>query len=125
MHTTDPGLASRSAVQPVFAVPESRPFVAVPESVPSVGVPESVPLVTAGDSLLLVGLLLFAVGYVLAALVVTRWLYRDATRRGRPRPGLWTAAVGVSLLSGGLLGVVLLAIYLRGREASPTVASES
>jgi hypothetical protein len=83
------------------------------------------PLVTVPDSLLLVGTVLFAVGYVLAALLVTRWLYRDATRRDRPRAGLWTAAVGVSLLSGGLLGVVLLAVYLHRREPTPTVVGES
>jgi phosphoglycerol transferase MdoB-like AlkP superfamily enzyme len=83
------------------------------------------PLVTVPDSLLLVGLLLLAVGYVLAALLVTRWLYRDATRRGRPHADRWTAAVGVSLLSGGPLGVVLLAVYLHRREPTPTVAGES
>lgn len=82
------------------------------------------PLVAVPDPVLLAGLLLFAVGYVLAVLVVTRWLHRDATRRGR-RADLWTAAVGLSLLSGGLVGIVLLAWYLRGRDPGPVVATES
>jgi MFS family permease len=84
----------------------------------------SQPLVTVPESLLLAGLLLFAVGYVLAVLVVTHWLHRDATRRGR-RADLWAAAVGLSLLSGGLVGIVLLAWYLRSRAPEPVVATES
>lgn len=82
------------------------------------------PLSTVPDSVLLAGLLLFAAGYVLAVLVVTRWLHRDATRRGR-RADLWAAAVGLSLLSGGLVGVVLFAWYLRSRDPGPVVATES
>lgn len=107
MHTADFHLADYSA------------------SLPLVTVPESLLLVTVSESLLLVGVILFAVGYVIAVLIVTRWLYRDATRHNRPRASLWAAVVGVSLLTGGFLGIVLLAVYLRGREPRPTVTSES
>lgn len=82
------------------------------------------PLVTVPDPVLLAGLLLFAAGYVLAVFVVTRWLHRDALRRGR-RADLWAVGVGLSLLSGGLVGVVLLAWYLRSRGPAPASTAGS
>lgn len=77
----------------------------------------SLPATTVADWLTLLALVLFAGAYVGVCLLVAVWVRRDAGRTGRPRPILWASAIGVSLLSGGMVGLFLLAAYLWSRDS--------
>lgn len=88
----------------------------------SVPLQSSFPPTTATGWLVVLALVLFASAYVGVCLLVSVWVHRDAVVTGRPRPTLWAGAVGVTLLTGGLLGLFLLAAYLWGRDPPRTTA---
>lgn len=82
----------------------------------SVPLQSSFPPTTATGWLVVLALVLFAGAYVGVCLLVAVWVRRDAAVTGRSRPTLWAGAVGATLLTGGLLGLFLLAAYLWGRD---------
>lgn len=76
----------------------------------------SFPPTTATGWLVVFALVLFASAYLGICLLIAAWVRRDARRTGRDRPTLWAGAVGVSLLSAGLVGLFILGAYLWGRR---------
>lgn len=84
----------------------------------------SFPPTMATGWLVALALILFGGAYVAVCLLVVVWIRRDARLTGRARPTIWASAVGLSLLSGGLVGLFLLAAYLwsRGPARPATVA---
>jgi hypothetical protein len=91
----------------------------------SVLLQSSFPPTTVTGWLVVLALVLFGGAYVAVCLLVAVWVRRDAGRTGRARPTLWASAVGLSLLSGGLVGLFVLAAYLWSRGPSrPAVVGE-
>lgn len=78
----------------------------------------SVPPTTATAWLVVLTLALFGGTYVAVCLLVAVWVRQDAVRTDRSRPKLWASSIGASLLSGGLVRLLLLTAYLWGREPS-------
>lgn len=84
----------------------SLPFYSMgPTSVPLIGSP--------GD---VYGVILLAlVFWLLIPLLVSRWIYRDATKRGRDHALAW--AIGA--FASGVTTFVVLLLYLTTRESDP------
>lgn len=64
-----------------------------------------------GTSLLSFGVLVFVI-----AAILTYWVYKDATGRGRDRALLWALGIGILTLLTLLGGLIAFGVYLYTRS---------